>query len=139
MDSRRPDRIVLQDGWIRSTLLHEAAQYEALVHPALIAHADPKRVAIISGSKGATLREVLKHHTVEEVIVIAGDDEMAVKVSKEYIPEWSDCSDIEGSASWCFNDTRASVYYEDTLAWFLGRLKDKDIAPPLDILIVDVL
>ena len=30
----------------------------ALVHPAMMAHANPKRVAIIGGGEGATLREV---------------------------------------------------------------------------------
>lgn len=32
--------------------------YPALVHPAMMAHANPKRVAIIGGGEGATLREV---------------------------------------------------------------------------------
>ena len=30
----------------------------ALVHPAMITHPNPKRVAIIGGGEGATLREV---------------------------------------------------------------------------------
>jgi spermidine synthase len=32
--------------------------YAALVHPAMITHPNPKRVAIIGGGEGATLREV---------------------------------------------------------------------------------
>ena len=134
-----PGRIMLLDGWIQSTLLHDAAYHEALVHPALFAHGDPKRVVIIGGGEGATLREVLKHNTVKEAVLIA-NDEKVVKLSMRYIPEWSDCSDIEGSASsWCSNDPRASMYYEDALVWFIDRLKDKDNAQTMDILIIDTL
>jgi spermidine synthase len=48
--------------------------HEALVHPALFSHSNPKRVAIIGGGEGATLREVLKHNTVSEAIMIEIDE-----------------------------------------------------------------
>jgi len=133
----RPDRIVMLDGWIQSTLFHEAAYHEALVHPALFAHANPKRVAIIGGGEGATLREVLKHNTVEEAVMIE-IDEMMVNVSRQYIPEWSDCSDLIGRSSWCVKDSRASVYYEDALAWFTDRYSgDNKSTDPMDVIIMD--
>jgi spermidine synthase/S-adenosylmethionine/arginine decarboxylase-like enzyme len=135
----RPDRIILLDGWLQSTLHDEAAYHEALVHPAMFAHEAPKRVAIIGGGEGATLREVLKHNTVEEAIMIEIDEKM-VNVSRQYIPEWSDCSDLEGSANWCVDDPRSTMYYEDALAWFMNRYSNgNSTAEPIDVIIVDAL
>ena len=58
-----PDRIVYLDGQIQSSRLGERAYHEALVHPAMITHPNPKRVAIIGGGEGATLREVSDRST----------------------------------------------------------------------------
>lgn len=67
-------------------------------------------------------------------------DEEMVNVSREHIPEWSDCSDLVGSASWCIKDPRATEFYEDALQWFMDRYAD-DAPPnkPLDIIILDAL
>jgi spermidine synthase len=135
----RPDRIILLDGWLQSTLHDEAAYHEALVHPAMLSHTNPKRVAIVGGGEGATLREVLKHNTVKEAIMIEIDEEM-VNVSRQYIPEWSDCSDLEGSADWCVDDPRSTMYYEDALAWFMNRYSNSNsTAELIDVIIMDAL
>lgn len=137
----RPDRVLTLDGWLQSSLFFEAVYHEALVHPALFAHPDPKRVAIIGGGEGATLREVLKHNTVEEAIMIE-IDEVMVKVSRDHIPEWSDCSDLVGSSSWCIDDPRATLYYEDALQWFMDRYLDDGSLQGgalLDVIILDAL
>jgi spermidine synthase len=127
------------DGVLQSSLFHEAAYHEALVHPALFSHSNPKRVAIIGGGEGATLREALKHNTVEEVVMIDIDEKM-VNVSRQHLPEWSDCSDMVGSASWCGDDPRAKIYYEDALTWFKTRYSDGGKSDALmDVIIMDAL
>jgi len=106
----------------------------------------PKRVGIIGGGEGATLREVLKHTTVEKVIMIEIDEEM-VYFSKEHLPDWCDCSDFDfdGSADWCGDDERADLRYEDGAAWFNNRFSDQRIdeeeykEDPFDVLIMDAL
>eukprot|EP00984_Skeletonema_dohrnii_P005145 scaffold1814_cov156-Skeletonema_dohrnii-CCMP3373.AAC.1 len=53
--------------------------YEALVHPAMITHLNPKRVAVLGGKQhhtSATLREVLKHVSVKDAVIL-GDEENA--------------------------------------------------------------
>lgn len=45
----RPDRIIALDGVVQSRFFGEAAYHEALVHPAMLSHPNPKRVAIIGG------------------------------------------------------------------------------------------
>ncbi len=142
-DFFRPDKIVYLDGDSQSSLYGEAVYHEALVHAAMLTHPYPKRVAIIGGGEGATLREVLKHKTVEEVTMVDIDGEF-VQLCRKYLPEWSDCSDLVGSTSRsCFDDDRASVYFEDAFQWFIDRfaeVKRYDVSEdedPFDVIIMD--
>ena len=137
----RHDRVLYLDNIMQSRLLGEAAYHEALVHPGLFLHPNPKRVAIIGGGEGATLREVLKHDTVEKVIMIEIDEEM-VQASREFLPEWSSCAGLSGSADSCFDDPRSEIYFRDAIAWFISRyLKEDDLNDEdlLDIIIMDAL
>ena len=115
-----PDRKIMLDGWIQSMLYNEALYHEDLVHPAMFSHANPKWVTIVGRGEGAMLRDVLKHDTVKGASMI-DIDEMMVNVSRECLPEWSDCSDFVGSAPWCVNNAHASVYYKAALAWFVDQ------------------
>ena len=77
------------------------------------------------GGEGATLREVLKHNTVREAVMIEIDGELT-NISRTYLPEWSDCSDIMAEsdnivASSCFDNSRATVHFEDAFGYFLGK------------------
>jgi len=136
----QPDRIVFLDGVMQSRKSGDAAYHEALVHPGLFLHDNPKRVAIIGGGEGATLREVLKHKTVEKVVMIEIDEKM-VKLSRQYLPQWSDCSMLEGSTGNCFDDPRVELYCEDAFAWFIDRFSGdkKGSVEPFDIVIMDAL
>lgn len=141
-----PNRILLLDGVIQSSLYGDAPYHEGIVHPALITHPNPKRVAIIGGGEGATLREILKHSTVEQAVMVE-IDESVVSLSKEYLPEWQDCSSIahhEGRAAWCFDDTRVDARFEDALAYFINNFssnKDRNDVPSssFDVIIMDCL
>eukprot|EP00548_Thalassiothrix_antarctica_P004162 CAMPEP_0194146414 /NCGR_PEP_ID=MMETSP0152-20130528/20575_1 /TAXON_ID=1049557 /ORGANISM="Thalassiothrix antarctica, Strain L6-D1" /LENGTH=776 /DNA_ID=CAMNT_0038846929 /DNA_START=377 /DNA_END=2707 /DNA_ORIENTATION=+ len=135
-----PDRSVFLGGVVQSSKKGEHAYHESLVHPALIAHANPQRVGIIGGGEGATLREVLKHNTIRDAIMIELDEEM-VSISRKHLPDWSDCSDLVGSAEWCGDDGKSKIYYEDALNWFVSRYQDEnDIRDELlDVIIMDAI
>jgi len=135
-----PERSVFLGGVVQSRRKGEHAYHESLVHPALIAHANPQRVAIIGGGEGATLREVLKHNTVKDAVMIELDEEM-VSVSRKYLPEWSDCSDLIGSDEWCGDDKKSKMYYEDALKWFISRYQDENNITDelLDVIIMDAI
>ncbi len=135
-----PDRIVYLDGVLQSRRTGEAAYHETLIHPSMFAHKNPKRVAIIGGGEGASLREVLKHNTVQNVTMIE-IDEMMVDVSRKYIPSWSDCSELKGSAESCFDDPRVEVQYRDAFQWFIDNFpEDKPSSiEPFDLIIMDAL
>lgn len=136
------DRIVFLDGVLQSCKSGDAAYHEALVHPAMFAHENPKRVAIVGGGEGATLREVLKHNTVEKVIMIDIDEQM-VEMSKKVLPYWSDCSMLKDSTKSCFDDPRVETYYLDAFKWFIDRYSAKTSSEfdeaPFDVIIMDAL
>jgi S-adenosylmethionine decarboxylase proenzyme len=135
------NRIVFLEGVLQSERDGNAAYHESLVHPALFFHPNPKQVAIIGGGEGATLREVLKHNTVNKVKMME-IDEMMVQVSREYLPDWNDCSDLVDSAQWCGDDKRAEMNYVDAFGWFNSRFADDveiDEEEKFDVLIMDAL
>ena len=134
-----PDKIMFLDGIIQNTLYGDGPYSESIVHPAMLSHPDPRRVAIIGGGEGATLREVLKHRTVEEVVVLEIDEEL-VEICKEHMPEWSDCSDFEGSdAESCFDDTRARLVFTDAFRWFVDNASTDGAGEKFDVIIMDSL
>jgi len=141
-DLYKPDKLLFLDGVNQSSLRGKTEYHEALVHPAMIAHPNPKRVAIVGGGEGATLREALVHNTVELVKMVEIDGEL-VDMCREYLPEYSDCSDIEGSdADSCFDDSRAEVTFEDAFAWFMDNFVEADSVKKedtFDVIIMDAL
>eukprot|EP00956_Cyclotella_meneghiniana_P006802 scaffold9097_cov38-Cyclotella_meneghiniana.AAC.8 len=138
----RPDKILFLGGVMQSSLYGEAAYHESIVHPPLITHVHPKRVAVVGGGEGATLREVLKHRSVETAVMIEIDEEV-VELSREYLTEWADCSDIEGSdADWCLEDERVEARYEDAMAYFMTKfatIDEENANDRFDVIIMDAL
>ena len=53
-------RCLVLDGEVQSYEADEHIYHESLVHPALLLHGDPRKVLVIGGGEGATLREVLR-------------------------------------------------------------------------------
>lgn len=96
---------LILDGKTQSGEWDEFIYHEALVHPALMLHGSPKRVLILGGGEGATLREALKASTVEEAVMVDIDEEV-IRVSREYLEPWH-----KGA----FDDPRAKIVIMD--AW----------------------
>ena len=94
--------------------------HEAVVHPALLLHPNPKNVLIIGGGDGGTLREVLKHNTVKHVVLVEIDEEV-INASKKFFPDMT-----AG-----FADKRVSLQIQNGVN-FVKETKDK-----FDIVIID--
>lgn len=95
--------------------------HEMMSHPALFTHPDPKRVWIIGGGDCGTLREVLKHPSVEHAVQI-DIDERVTRLAEIYFPELCESN----------NDPRADLKFIDGIKWV------KDAEPnSVDIIIVD--
>jgi spermidine synthase len=88
---------------IQSSLLDEFVFHECMSQPAMTLHPNPKKVAVCGGGEGATLREALKHNTVEEAVMIDIDEEL-IDMVKVHMPEWH-----QGA----FNDPRTTLLHTD--------------------------
>lgn len=89
-------RTLATDGKTQSAEHDEFVYHESLVHPPLFwsaylsersGGAAPKTVFIGGGGELATAREVLKHNTIERVVMVDIDPEV-IEVSRKYLPEW---------------------------------------------------
>lgn len=119
--------VVILDNKIQSTEVDEFVYHEALVHPAMITHPDPKNILIIGGGEGATLREVLKHPTVKRAVMVDIDKEF-VHLCKKYLKKWH-----QGS----FNDERVKLIFTDAREYikktnFLFDIIISDISDPVE-------
>jgi len=77
--------LVLDGKW-QSCTGDEFIYHEALVHPAAIAHKQPKNVLVLGGGEGATIREVLRWNSVAKVMMVDIDGEV-VESCRKYLPE----------------------------------------------------
>jgi len=135
-----PTRDLFIDGMYQTSNIEDDEFHEAMVHPSMFAHTNPTHVAIIGGGDGSTLREVLKHNTVESVTVIE-IDKMMVDIAREYLPALSDCSNFIGRTSNCFDDEKVTVVYEEARKWFYEHFGSEDSSEKekFDVVILDAL
>jgi spermidine synthase len=96
--------LVLDGKW-QSCTVDEFIYHEALVHPPLIAHQNPKKVLVLGGGEGATIREILRWNCVEEVTMIDIDGEV-VEACKQHLPEMHQNA---------FDDPRVKLMIADAL------------------------
>ena len=115
-------RCLILDGKMQSSEYDEYIYHEALVHPALLTHPNPRKVFIVGGGEGATLREVLRHHSVEQAFM-ADIDQEVVEGCQKYLPEWH-----QGA----FNDPRTRMAYFDARK-FLEETNET-----FDVIIIDI-
>lgn len=129
-----PDRIVFTNGVLQSRRSSEAAFYEMLVHPAMFAHDNPKRVAVIGFGDGAILRETLKHKSVEQVFMIDYDYDL-LNLTMTHFPEYHDCSFLSGHNKNCLQDPRVITYDGEVENWFLEKSERTNVL--FDVIILD--
>ena len=111
------------DGSVQSCETDEALYHESLVHPVLSSTPSVKRVLIIGGGEGATLREVVKWPQVESIDMIDWDQEIISLFQTTY-PQW-------GKGSW--KDPRVKLHIKDIF--------EEIVTPPpmpYDCIIVDL-
>ena len=99
-------RSLVLDDKTQSTEVDEFVYHESLVQPSMIAHPGPRRVFIAGGGEGATAREVLRHRTVERV-VMADIDEQVVDLCRRHLGAFH-----QGS----FDDPRLELQHRDAMA-----------------------
>lgn len=122
LDTHEYGKVLVIDGRTQSTEDDEYIYHEALVHPAMLTHPDPRSVLIIGGGEGATLREVLGYRSVERVVMVDIDREL-VELCQKLLPEWN-----EGA----FQDPRVELVFAD------GKEYVEQTRSAFDVILIDV-
>ncbi|MBN1422085.1 MAG: fused MFS/spermidine synthase [Planctomycetes bacterium] len=115
-------RCLILDGEIQSHQADEFIYHETLVQPAMTLFPDPRRVLLIGGGEGATLREVLRHPTVEEAVMVELDPVM-LEAAREHLPSFH---------AGAFDDPRTRIVCED------GRAYLERPGEPFDVIFLDI-
>jgi len=115
-------KALILDSKIQSTAVDEFIYHEILVHPALLLHPNPRRVFIAGGGEGATLREVLRHRTVEQIVMVEIDREV-VDACRAHLAEWH-----QGA----FEDPRVKLRYLDARRYL------EESSETFDVIILDI-
>lgn len=84
-ETRGHGRLLLLDGMVMLTELDEFVYHELISHVPLCIHPAPRRVLVVGGGDGGSVREVLRHPEVERV-TLCEIDERVTRVCQQWIP-----------------------------------------------------
>lgn len=114
-------KLLTLDGLVMLTEWDEFVYHEMISHPALCALPNARRVLVIGGGDGGTVREVLRHPDVEHVDLVEIDS-MVVEASKQFFPTVSSALD----------DARLTIHIRDGVE-FVREAPDDSY----DVVIID--
>lgn len=114
-------RVLVLDGVVQTTEADEFYYHEMMAHLPVLAHGQARRVLIIGGGDGGTLREVLKHRTVEQATMVEIDSKV-VELARRHLPKLSDGA---------FDDPRTRLIIGD------GTQFAADCEETFDVIIID--
>lgn len=113
-------RVLTLDDLMMTTEGDEYHYHEMIAHIPMMQHPCPKKVLVIGGGDGGTIREVLKHDTVEKA-VLCEIDGMVIEACKKYLPTIS-CE---------LDNPKVEILVEDAIEY----IKDKH--DEFDIILID--
>jgi len=78
-------KLLVHDGCVMLSERDETAYHEMIVHVPMLTHPNPKRILVIGGGDGGTLREIVLHPEVEIARQVEIDGEV-VRICKKHLP-----------------------------------------------------
>ncbi len=97
-------RFLTLDGYMMLTEKDEFVYHEMMVHVPMAVHPNVKKVLVIGGGDGGTVRELSRYKTIEEIDLVEIDEEV-VEACIKHLPQTA-CG---------FKDARVKCYYDDGL------------------------
>ena len=79
-------KMLILDDFVMLTESDEFVYHELIAHIPMLLHNSAKKVVVIGGGDGGTIRELLKHDSIEEIILCEIDG-MVIDVCKKYFPK----------------------------------------------------
>jgi spermidine synthase len=113
-------KMLFNDGLVMVSERDEFVYHDMIAHVPLFVHPNPRNVLVIGGGDGGTVREVLRHQSVEKCTMVE-IDEFVVNSCKKHIPKTS-CA---------LDDKRANVIIDDGVK-FVAETNEK-----FDVVLVD--
>jgi len=99
-------RFLTLDGLLMVTERDEFIYHEMIVHPAMCVNPDIRKVLVIGGGDGGTVRELTRYAQIECIDMVE-IDELVVQAAKRYLPTMSSA----------LTDERVNLYFEDGVKW----------------------
>jgi spermidine synthase len=119
-ESTHHGKVLLNDGAFMLSERDERIYHEMMVHVPLSVHPNPRRVLIIGGGDGGTAREVLRHKSVEQCVMVE-IDAMVVEACRRFLPQ----------TAGLLNDPRLDLKIDDGVAYM------KNSTATFDIILID--
>ncbi len=109
-------KILTLDDLMMTTEGDEFCYHEMIAHIPMMHHKCPKSVLVIGGGDGGTVREVLKHKTVEKV-VLCEIDGLVIEACKKYLPTIA-CE---------LDNPKCEILVEDAIEYIKDKKNEFDI------------
>ncbi len=111
-------RMMLLDGLVMVTERDEFIYHDMITHPALFTHPNPKKVLVIGGGDGGTIREIVRHPEVE-LAVLCEIDGLVIEKSIDLLPSMA--SAIDGS------NPKVKLHVDDGIAYIREHQGEFDV------------
>ena len=121
LESYKYGKMLALDDMVMTTINDEFHYHEMIAHPAMFTHGNAKNVLVIGGGDGGTVREVLKHSSVEKVTMVEIDGEV-INACKEHLP----------TIAAAFDHPKLNLIVDDGIAFIKQAEKES-----YDIIIID--
>ena len=104
------------DGLMMVNEKDEFVYHDMISHVAMATNPDIKRVLIIGGGDGGSVRELTRYKTIEKIDMVE-IDEMVVRACQKYLP-------LTASK---LTDPRVTLYFEDGVKFVEGKVGEYDL------------
>lgn len=116
VDTEAFGKMLIIDGLVMTTERDEFFYHEMITHIPMLSHPNPEKVLVIGGGDGGTVREVLKHNCVKEV-VLCEIDGLVVDACRKHMPS------LAGELS----DERVDIQIRDGIEYIAQNKNEFDI------------
>jgi len=121
LESYKYGKMLALDDMVMTTIDDEFHYHEMISHPSIFTHGNVKNVLVIGGGDGGTVREILRHESIEKVTMVEIDNEV-IKSCKEFLPE----------IAAAFDNPKLELIVDDGIAFVKSAKQDF-----YDLIIVD--
>ena len=115
-DTNEFGRVFALDGYIMLTQKDEFIYHDMIVHVPMATNPNIKKVLLIGGGDGGSVRELTRYSTIESIHMVE-IDQRVVECCREFLPQTSSKLD----------DSRVRLFYEDGIKFISTKHKEYDL------------